>query len=84
METKKKWPKPRKIKTADGTIIYTWDGKMHNLDGPAYIPQGDNKKAEYYVHGIKYTKERFEEIKKDQTGLPWYKTAMGKQDGNRY
>ena len=84
MSDKKAWPQSKKVKTSDGTIIHTWDGKMHNTEGPAYIPQGNNKLAEYYVHGIKYSKERFEEIKKDQTGLPWFKSSIGKQMGERY
>jgi hypothetical protein len=73
--SKSDYPKSKKIKTADGTIVHTWDGKMHNFDGPAYIPQGDTKRAEYYIFGIKYTKDEFLEAKKNQTGLPYYKQS---------
>jgi hypothetical protein len=66
----------KKLKKADGTIVYIKDGKLHNWDGPALIPEGNMKKAEYYIHGIKYTKEEFEQALKDQEGLPWYKSSM--------
>ena len=73
----------KKIKTEDGSIIYYLDGKMHNYDGPAYIPQGNKRSAEYYLFGIKYTKEQWEMFKKDANGLPFYKTAVGKAAGAR-
>jgi hypothetical protein len=73
----------KKLKTADGTIVYYSDGKMHNFDGPAYIPQGNKRAAEYYVFGIKFTKDQFDNIKKDNNGVPFYKTAAGKAAGAR-
>lgn len=73
----------RKITTADGSIIHFLDGKMHNWDGPAYIPQGNKRIAEYYLFGIKYTKDQWENAKKDTNGQPWYKTAAGKASGAR-
>ena len=73
----------RKIKTADKTIVYYLDGKIHNWDGPALIPQGNKRLAEYYLFGIKHTKEQWEEKKKDVNGLPWYKTSAGKAAGAR-
>ena len=73
----------KRIKTEDGSIIYYLDGKMHNYDGPAYIPQGNKRSAEYYLFGIKYTKEQWEMFKKDANGLPFYKTAVGKAAGAR-
>ena len=73
----------KKLKTADGTIVYYLDGKMHNFDGPAYLPQGNKRAAEYYVFGIKYTKDQFDNIKKDNNGVPFYKTAAGKAAGAR-
>jgi hypothetical protein len=73
----------RKLKTADGTVVYYWGRLMHNWEGPAYIPQGNKKLAEYYVYGIKYTKEQWEEFKNDWEGLPFYKTAAGKAMGVR-
>ena len=73
----------KKMKAADGSIIHYLDGKMHNWDGPAYIPQGNKRAAEYYLFGIKHTKEQWEEKKKDVNGQPWYKTSAGKAAGAR-
>jgi hypothetical protein len=73
----------KKLKTADGTIVYYLDGKMHNFDGPAYLPQGNKRAAEYYVFGVKFTKDQFDNIKKDNNGVPFYKTAAGKAAGSR-
>jgi len=65
--------KLRKVTTADKTIMYVWDGKLHNWNGPALIPQGDKKKAEYYINGIKYSKEKWKEIKKDHEDISEFK-----------
>jgi len=73
----------KRIKTQDGSIVYYLDGKMHNFDGPAYLPQGNKRAAEYYVFGIKFTKDQFDNIKKDNNGVPFYKTAAGRASGTR-
>ena len=73
----------KRLKTKDGSIVYYLDGKMHNFDGPAYIPQGNKRAAEYYVFGVKFTKDQFDNIKKDNNGVPFYKTAAGKAVGAR-
>jgi hypothetical protein len=73
----------KRLKTKDGTIVYYLDGKMHNFDGPAYLPQGNKRAAEYYVFGVKFTKDQFDNIKKDNNGVPFYKTAAGKAAGAR-
>jgi hypothetical protein len=73
----------KKMKTADKTTIYYLDGKIHNWDGPALIPQGNKRLAEYYLFGIKHTKEQWEEKKKDVNGQPFYKTSAGKAAGAR-
>jgi len=77
----------KRLKQADGTIVYyaIIEGKAvtHNYEGPALIPQGDKRKAEYYVWGIKKTKEQWESIKKDGEGVPFYKTSVGKAAGTR-
>lgn len=66
----------RKTKSADGTIRYIKDNKLHNPEGPAVIyPDG---KEEYYLNGILYTKDAHKKIKKDSNGLPFYKTSGGK------
>jgi len=71
------------MKSADGSIIYYLNGKIHNWEGPALIPQGNKRLAEYYLFGIKHTKEQWEEKKKDVNGQPFYKTASGKASGAR-
>ena len=65
----------KKLKSADGTIAFYWNGKMHNWDGPAYIPQGDKRKAEYYLFGVKCTKDEWIEAKRDVNGVPFHQTA---------
>ena len=75
------------LRTGDGTILYysNTDGvnKLHNWDGPAFIPQGNMKLAEYYIYGIQYSKEDWIDRKRDTNGLPWFKTAIGKNTGAR-
>jgi hypothetical protein len=39
-------------------------GKLHNWEGPAYIPLGDNRKREYYLNGIPFTEDQWKESKK--------------------
>ena len=73
-----KWPKSQKLKKADGTIAYIWDGKLHNWEGPALIPEGNEKKREYYLYGILYSEEDHKEAIRNQTGLPWYKQPAPK------
>lgn len=73
----------RKLRKADGTVMYVWNNKLHNWDGPALIPGDDKKKAEYYLFGIKYSKEEWESRKKDVNGVPFHKTSAGKQTGTR-
>ena len=36
------------------------------------------KKAEYYIYGIKYSKEEHKERIRQKTGLPWYKKPAPK------
>jgi hypothetical protein len=73
----------KKLKTADGTVAYYLDNKLHNWDGPALIPQGNKRLAEYYLFGLKKTKEQWEDSKKDSNGVPFYKTSAGKAAGAR-
>jgi hypothetical protein len=77
----------RQIKTTDGSIVsfINIDGQnlMHSWDGPAYIPQGSKRSAEYWLFGFKYTKDQWEDRKKDVNGVPWHKTAAAKAAGAR-
>ena len=67
------FPKSRKLKSPDGTIAYIWDNKLHNWEGPARIPEGNNRLREYYIYGIQKTEEEWKEAKRSGKGLPWYK-----------
>lgn len=69
----------KKYTSPDGTIRYIKDGKLHNFDGPALIPEGNMRKAEYFVFGIPYTLEQFKEIKRHNNGVPFYKQSGFKQ-----
>jgi hypothetical protein len=77
----------KRIKTKDGSIVSCIEinGKnlMHSWDGPAYIPQGNKRASEYWMFGFKYTKDQWEDRKKDVNGQPWYKTSAGKAAGAR-
>ena len=79
----KEWPSSQRLRKADGTIAYIWDNKYHNWEGPALIPEGNEKKAEYYLYGIKYSKEGFKEVVRNRTGLPWYKQPAHKGQQHR-
>jgi hypothetical protein len=83
MERDNKWPKPTKTRTPDGTVLHHWDGKLHNWEGPALIPEGVYRNREYYIYGIRYTEEEWKEIKRDRNGIPWYKNpAMRESSRN--
>jgi hypothetical protein len=77
----------QRIVTADGTVAnyVSINGvkKMHNWDGAALIPQGNKRQAEYYLFGIKHTKDQWLDKKKSTNGVPFYKTAAGKAAGVR-
>jgi hypothetical protein len=77
------WPKSQRLKKADGTIAYIWDGKLHNWEGPALIPEGNERKAEYHLYGIQYSKDDHKEAIRNQTGLPWYKQPAPKGQNHR-
>lgn len=65
------FPKSRKLKKEDGTIAYSWDGKLHNWDGPALIDPDGNKI--YALYGIEMSKDKWKETKSQREGLPYYK-----------
>jgi hypothetical protein len=77
----------KKLKSKDGTIAYYINvggiDKLHNWDSAALIPQGNKRLAEYYLFGIKHTKEQWEDKKKDVNGQPFYKTSAGRASGAR-
>jgi len=49
----------KKIKTSTG-VMYVLNGKLHNDKGPALKPL--KGKEEYYLFGIKYSKEKWKEM----------------------
>ena len=50
---------------------------FHSEDGPALINK-EQRRKEYYLNGIEFTFDDWNEIIKGKEGLPWYKTAAGK------
>jgi hypothetical protein len=78
------FPQSRKLKSPDGTIAYVWDGKLHNWEGPAYIPQGNEKQAEYHLYGVKMTLEDWKETRNQREGLPYYKNQSMKSQLSDY
>ena len=78
MTSKTPFPQSRKLKKADGTIAYVWDGKLHNWEGYALIPEGIEKNREYHLYGIKHTKEESKEARSQREGLPYYKNQSMK------
>ena len=50
---------------------------FHNEDGPALINK-EQKRKEYYLNGIEYDYDTWNEIQKGKEGLPWYKNPAHK------
>ena len=50
---------------------------FHNEDGPALINK-EQKRKEYYLNGIEFTYDDWNEIMKGREGLPWYKKPAPK------
>ena len=50
---------------------------FHSEKGPALINK-EQKRKEYYLNGIEFDFDTWNEIIKGKEGLPWYKTAAGK------
>ena len=78
IESGQPFPQSKKLKKADGTVAFVWDNKLHNWDGPALIPEGNEKKAEYYLYGHKKTIEEWKELRKQREGRPYYKNQSMK------
>ena len=70
--------KSKKITTTDGTIMYMFNVKLHNWEGPALIPEGNNRKREYYLNGIQMTEKQWKDALRGREGLPWYKGGSAK------
>ena len=54
--------------------------KFHRWDGPAIEPK--NKDSEYskgwYLHGIPYREDDYNQLMQQREGLPWYKNPSMK------
>ena len=85
----KKWVNPKaKIRKVskieeDGTKTIAHALQMgdrvvfHNEKGPALINK-QQKRKEYYLNGIEYDFDTWNEIMKGKEGLPWYKNPAMK------
>ena len=63
-------------KTRARVLDMTTRAVFHSEDGPALINK-EQKRKEYYLNGIEYDYDTWNEIMKGKEGLPWYKTSMG-------
>ena len=50
---------------------------FHSEDGPALINK-EQRRKEYYLNGIEFTYDDWNEIIKGKEGLPWYKNPSMK------
>ena len=50
---------------------------FHSEEGPALINK-EQRRKEYYLNGIEYDYETWNEIMKGKEGLPWYKKPAAK------
>ena len=55
---------------------------FHDEEGPALINK-EQKRKEYYLNGIEYDYETWNEIMKGKEGLPWYKKPAAKGQNHR-
>jgi hypothetical protein len=60
--------------------------KHHRYDGPAIVPLSKNSlwRKTYYLGGIEYNVEDYNELMQEREGLPWYKQASTKGATNRF
>jgi hypothetical protein len=58
----------RTIKTPDGDLIKTFNGKFHCMDGPAIVRA--NGKKEYFINGFEYSEKDYKLALRDQKGVP--------------
>ena len=85
----KKWVNPktkiRKVykieedgtKTTARVIDFNGIAKFHDEEGPALINK-EQKRKEYYLNGIEFDFDTWNEIMKGKEGLPWYKNPSMK------
>jgi len=64
-------------KTTARVIDFGNRAVFHSEDGPALINK-EQRRKEYYLNGIEYTFDDWNEIIKGKEGLPWYKKPAPK------
>jgi len=64
-------------KTTARVIDFGNRAVFHSEDGPALINK-EQRRKEYYLNGIEYTFDDWNEIMKGKEGLPWYKKPAPK------
>ena len=64
-------------KTTARVLDMTTRAVFHNEDGPALINK-EQRRKEYYLNGIEFTHDDWNEIMKGKEGLPWYKNPAMK------
>ena len=69
-------------KTRARVIDLGYKAVFHNEDGPALINK-EQRRKEYYLNGIEYDFETWNEIMKGKEGLPWYKKPAAKGQTHR-
>ena len=55
---------------------------FHSDEGPALINK-EQRRKEYYLNGIEYDYDTWNEIMKGKEGLPWYKKPAAKGQTHR-
>ena len=69
-------------KTIAHVVEWNGIGKFHNMEGPALINK-EQRRKEYYLNGIEFTYDDWNEIMKGKEGLPWYKKPAAKGQNHR-
>ena len=64
-------------KTRVRVIDLGYKAVLHDEDGPALVNK-EQKRKEYYLNGIEYDFDTWNEIMKGKEGLPWYKNPSMK------
>ena len=64
-------------KTRARVVDLGYKAVFHNEDGPALVNK-EQKRKEYYLNGIEYDFDTWNEIMKGKEGLPWYKNPSMK------
>jgi len=64
-------------KTTARVLDMTTRAVFHSEDGPALINK-EQKRKEYYLNGIEFDYDTWNEIMKGKEGLPWYKNPAMK------